>query len=263
MAFALYRAPPLDTGNCVEKNYLERCRSPASRTLLCSTRTTQKERRRSIGPNSCERLKTDVLPHKHTPTSPPPGRRRNFAGQHYMDKYGVEVPEKRVVVTTGSSGAFPLVFITAFDVGDRVAVASSSYPCYRNILNALGTYNSPLGSPAFGVEKQVEAWLCFIFPKSSHCVTKSKIGQLQFFFSTLALDHAILFGGKGLKFGPKTCKSVGKKCQQYYCQRWPRYIHYFKSWHPRDAGQAYHVTSPVLLIRSRILARLRGRVYPD
>lgn len=63
---------------------------------------------------------------------------RKRIAQHYMDKYGVEVPEKRVVVTTGSSGAFPLVFITAFDVGDRVAVASSSYPCYRNILNALG-----------------------------------------------------------------------------------------------------------------------------
>jgi hypothetical protein len=37
-----------------------------------------------------------------------------------------------------SSGAFLLAFLAAFDAGDRVAVASASYPCYRNILNALG-----------------------------------------------------------------------------------------------------------------------------
>lgn len=58
--------------------------------------------------------------------------------QHYKEKYGVEVPVHRVVVTTGSSGAFPLIFLSAFDVGDKVAVASSSYPCYRNIMDALG-----------------------------------------------------------------------------------------------------------------------------
>lgn len=55
-----------------------------------------------------------------------------------MEKYGADVPAERVVVTTGSSGAFPLAFLAAFDAGDKVAVASSSYPCYRNILNSLG-----------------------------------------------------------------------------------------------------------------------------
>lgn len=58
--------------------------------------------------------------------------------QNYKEKYGVEVPGHRVVVTPGSSGAFLLIFLSAFDVGDKVAVASSSYPCYRNILDALG-----------------------------------------------------------------------------------------------------------------------------
>jgi aspartate/methionine/tyrosine aminotransferase len=48
------------------------------------------------------------------------------------------IPVQRIVVTTGSSGAFLLAFTACFDAGDVVAVASSGYPCYRNILLSLG-----------------------------------------------------------------------------------------------------------------------------
>ena len=41
-------------------------------------------------------------------------------------------------MTTGSSGGFLLAFLSAFDVGDRVALAAPGYPAYRNILTALG-----------------------------------------------------------------------------------------------------------------------------
>ncbi len=63
--------------------------------------------------------------------------RRRIA-RHYGESYGVEVDWRRVVVTTGSSGAFILAFLAAFDAGDRVALASPGYPAYRNILAALG-----------------------------------------------------------------------------------------------------------------------------
>ena len=43
-----------------------------------------------------------------------------------------------VVATTGSSAGFVLSFLSAFDTGDRVALALPSYPCYRNTLSALG-----------------------------------------------------------------------------------------------------------------------------
>jgi aspartate/methionine/tyrosine aminotransferase len=43
-----------------------------------------------------------------------------------------------VVLTTGSSGGFLLAFLACFDAGDRVAMAAPGYPCYRNILSALG-----------------------------------------------------------------------------------------------------------------------------
>lgn len=66
----------------------------------------------------------------------PPLRRR--IARHYLETYGVEVDPARVAVTTGSSGAFLLGFLSAFDVGDRVAVSSPGYPAYRNILTALG-----------------------------------------------------------------------------------------------------------------------------
>lgn len=66
-----------------------------------------------------------------------PPLRAAIAG-HYARTYGLDVPVEQVVVTTGSSGGFLLAFLAAFDVGDRVAVARPGYPCYRNILSALG-----------------------------------------------------------------------------------------------------------------------------
>lgn len=56
----------------------------------------------------------------------------------YRRRRGIEVEPDAVVVTTGSSGGFLLAFLSCFDVGDRVALASPGYPCYRNILSALG-----------------------------------------------------------------------------------------------------------------------------
>ncbi len=66
-----------------------------------------------------------------------PELRAAIAGT-YHTRHGLEVAPDDVVVTTGSSGGFLLAFLTCFDVGDRVAVTSPGYPCYRNILTALG-----------------------------------------------------------------------------------------------------------------------------
>jgi aspartate/methionine/tyrosine aminotransferase len=61
----------------------------------------------------------------------------------YRDWYGLDVSPDRVVVTSGSSGAFVLAFLSLFDAGDRVALPEPGYPCYRHILTALGA--SPVG----------------------------------------------------------------------------------------------------------------------
>lgn len=63
--------------------------------------------------------------------------REAIAG-HHRRTHGIDVDPDQVVVTTGSSGGFLLAFLAAFDVGDRVAMARPGYPCYRNVLRALG-----------------------------------------------------------------------------------------------------------------------------
>ena len=63
--------------------------------------------------------------------------RQAIAG-HYRDFYGVSVPQQRIAVTTGSSGAFLLTFLASFDPGDKVAILRPGYPCYRHILTLLG-----------------------------------------------------------------------------------------------------------------------------
>ena len=63
---------------------------------------------------------------------------RQRIAAHYRARYGVEVAPERVAVTPGSSGGFVLAFLAAFDTGARVVLTAPSYPCYRNLLSALG-----------------------------------------------------------------------------------------------------------------------------
>jgi aspartate/methionine/tyrosine aminotransferase len=57
---------------------------------------------------------------------------------HHRRASGIDVTADDVVVTTGSSGGFLLAFLAAFEPGDRVVMARPGYPCYRNVLTALG-----------------------------------------------------------------------------------------------------------------------------
>ena len=63
---------------------------------------------------------------------------REAIARDYQDRYGLAVDPGDIVVTTGSSAAFQLGFLAAFEPGDRVALAAPGYPAYRNILTALG-----------------------------------------------------------------------------------------------------------------------------
>src|SRR5699024_8453248 len=63
---------------------------------------------------------------------------RQAIADHYGRWYNLDVSAEQVAVTTGSSGAFMLTFLAAFDPGDVVVLARPGYPAYRNILQALG-----------------------------------------------------------------------------------------------------------------------------
>ncbi len=80
-------------------------------------------------------LDNDVLGYTVAPGIP---ELREAIAAHHRGRYGIDVSAEEVVVTTGSSGGFLLAFLAAFDPGDRVAMARPGYPCYRNVLTALG-----------------------------------------------------------------------------------------------------------------------------
>jgi aspartate/methionine/tyrosine aminotransferase len=69
---------------------------------------------------------------------------RQAIAAHYRAQYGVAVDPAEVVVTTGSSAAFLLAFLAAFEAGARVGLAVPGYPAYRNILSALGIEPVPI-----------------------------------------------------------------------------------------------------------------------
>ena len=61
---------------------------------------------------------------------------RDRISKLYGEWYNLDINSDRIVITTGSSGAFILSFATLFNAGDRVGIASPGYPSYRQILKS-------------------------------------------------------------------------------------------------------------------------------
>ncbi len=57
---------------------------------------------------------------------------REAIAEHYFETYGVEISPGRVVVTTGTSGAFSLIFSALFEPGEGIVYTDPGYPCYKN-----------------------------------------------------------------------------------------------------------------------------------
>jgi aspartate/methionine/tyrosine aminotransferase len=79
----------------------------------------------------------------YTETLGIPSLRARIA-RYYTEHYRVPMTPERIVVTTGSSAGFLLAFLSMFEAGDRVAVATPGYPPYRHILRALGCECVPI-----------------------------------------------------------------------------------------------------------------------
>ncbi len=62
---------------------------------------------------------------------------REKISEFYRFKYGVDVSPERVVVTTGTSGAFLVAYAITLSAGDRIALGDPSYPCYKNFAHLL------------------------------------------------------------------------------------------------------------------------------
>jgi len=62
---------------------------------------------------------------------------RQKISNYYKFKYNLNISHDNIFITTGSSGAFLLSFISCFDKGQKVGIFSPVYPAYRNILKSL------------------------------------------------------------------------------------------------------------------------------
>ncbi|RMF08525.1 MAG: aminotransferase class I/II-fold pyridoxal phosphate-dependent enzyme [Alphaproteobacteria bacterium] len=69
---------------------------------------------------------------------------RERISRYYHERYGVDVPVERIIVTTGSSGAFMLGFMAAFDACARIALAQPNYPPYFTIPSSLDLVPVPV-----------------------------------------------------------------------------------------------------------------------
>ena len=87
---------------------------------------------------------------------------RTRLSQHYQNWYGLDVPVERLAITVGSSTAFAISFMAAFDEGDEIAIPVPGYPAYRNLMLGLGL--KPVNIPAGPDEgwmpklKEMESW---------------------------------------------------------------------------------------------------------
>lgn len=63
---------------------------------------------------------------------------RQRISRFYDEWYGALLPTENISVTVGSSTAFALAFMSAFDEGDRIAIPNPGYPAYRNLMIAMG-----------------------------------------------------------------------------------------------------------------------------
>ena len=53
---------------------------------------------------------------------------------HYDSWYGTRPPVDNIAVTVGSSTAFAVAFMAAFDAGDVIAIPRPGYPAYQNLM---------------------------------------------------------------------------------------------------------------------------------
>ncbi len=70
---------------------------------------------------------------------------RAAISRFYQERYRVEVPSDRILITSGSSGALLLAMGVLVDPGDEVLVTDPGYPCNRQFIRVMG--GRPVGIP--------------------------------------------------------------------------------------------------------------------
>lgn len=72
---------------------------------------------------------------QYTPATGLPALRERISGW-YAQRFGLQVPARRIVVTAGASAALQLACLALVDAGDEVLMPDPSYPCNRHFVSA-------------------------------------------------------------------------------------------------------------------------------
>jgi aspartate/methionine/tyrosine aminotransferase len=63
---------------------------------------------------------------------------REGIARWYGERFGLDIPARRIVVTAGASAALQLACLALVDSGDEVLLPDPSYPCNRHFVSAAG-----------------------------------------------------------------------------------------------------------------------------
>ena len=72
---------------------------------------------------------------QYTPATGLPELRERISGW-YSERFGVDVPARRIVVTAGASAALQLACLALIEAGDEILMPDPSYPCNRHFVSA-------------------------------------------------------------------------------------------------------------------------------
>ncbi|RYF80261.1 MAG: pyridoxal phosphate-dependent aminotransferase [Comamonadaceae bacterium] len=72
---------------------------------------------------------------QYTPATGLPQLRERISAW-YAQRFGIDVPARRIVVTAGASAALQLACLALIDAGDEVLMPDPSYPCNRHFVSA-------------------------------------------------------------------------------------------------------------------------------
>jgi aspartate/methionine/tyrosine aminotransferase len=69
---------------------------------------------------------------------------RKLIADNYLQKDGVHISSERVVITSGTSGAFLLLFSVLLEKGRTIALSDPGYPCYKNFAALFDAEQRPI-----------------------------------------------------------------------------------------------------------------------
>lgn len=69
---------------------------------------------------------------------------RDAISAYYADRFGLDVPARRIVITSGASGALLLALAATVDRDDEILLADPGYPCNRHFVRTFEGRSAPV-----------------------------------------------------------------------------------------------------------------------